>query len=137
FRLRTILSLLATIVAVAVALEVIWIARHVLTWVLISLFLALALNPAVEWFQRHGISRRGWAAALTYVLTVGLFAGIGFTFVPAPQSASRRSRSPSGRSSGCLRAPPGPRASTACSPSAPRRAGARSATTSTGPSAAT
>jgi predicted PurR-regulated permease PerM len=53
FRLRTILSLLVIIVAVAVVLEVIWIARHVLTWIAISLFLALALNPAVEWLQRR------------------------------------------------------------------------------------
>jgi predicted PurR-regulated permease PerM len=82
FRLRTILSLLATIIAVAIVLEIVWIARHVLTWVLISLFLALALNPAVEWFQRHGVPRRGWATALTYVLTLGFFIGIGFTFVP-------------------------------------------------------
>ncbi len=82
FRLRTILSLLATIIAVAIVLEVIWISRHVLTWVAISIFLALALNPAVEWFQRHGVPRRGWAAALTYLLTIGFFIAIGFTFVP-------------------------------------------------------
>ena len=82
FRLRTVLSLLATIIAVAVVLEVIWIARHVLTWILISLFLAVALNPAVEWFQRRGVKRRGWATAITYVLVLGFFVGIGFTFVP-------------------------------------------------------
>jgi predicted PurR-regulated permease PerM len=82
FRLRTILAILGAIIAVAVALEVIWIARHVLTWVLISLFLALALNPAVEWFMRHGVPRRGWAAALTYFLTLAFFVAIGFTFVP-------------------------------------------------------
>jgi predicted PurR-regulated permease PerM len=82
FRLRTVLSLLATIVAVAVVLEVIWIARHVLTWILISLFLALALNPAVEWLQQHGVKRRGSAAAITYVLAIAFFVGIGFTFVP-------------------------------------------------------
>jgi predicted PurR-regulated permease PerM len=82
FRLRTILSLLATIIAVAVVLEVIWIARHVLVWVLISVFLALALNPAVDWFQRHGLSRRGGAAAVTYLLTLAFFVGIGFLFVP-------------------------------------------------------
>ena len=81
-RLRTILSLLATIIAVAVVLEVIWIARHVLVWVLISLFLALALNPAVDWFQRHGLSRRGGAAAVTYLLALGFLVGIGFLFVP-------------------------------------------------------
>jgi predicted PurR-regulated permease PerM len=82
FRLHTILALLATIIAVAVTLEVLWIARHVLTWVVISVFLALALNPAVEWFQRHGIRRRGLAAALAYLLTLVFFVGIGFTFLP-------------------------------------------------------
>jgi predicted PurR-regulated permease PerM len=82
FRLRTVLSLLGTIVAVAVFLEVIWIARHVLTWILISLFLAVALNPAVGWFQRHGVKRRGAAAAVTFLLALAFLAAISFTFVP-------------------------------------------------------
>jgi predicted PurR-regulated permease PerM len=82
FRLRTVLSLLLTIIAVAVVLEVIWIARHVLSWVVISLFLALALNPAVEWLQGHGFKRRGAAAAIAYVLALVAIVGIGFTFVP-------------------------------------------------------
>jgi predicted PurR-regulated permease PerM len=82
FRLHTILALLATIIAVAITLEVIWIARHVLTWVVISVFLALTLNPAVEWLQRHGIRSRGLAAAIAYLLTLAFFVGIGFTFVP-------------------------------------------------------
>ncbi|MGZ4319482.1 MAG: AI-2E family transporter, partial [Gaiellaceae bacterium] len=82
FRLQTILALLATIIAVAITLEVIWIARNVLTWVVISAFLALALNPLVEWLQRHGIRSRGWAAATAYLLTLAFFVAIGFTFVP-------------------------------------------------------
>ena len=82
FRLRTVLSLLATIIAVAIALEVIWIARHVLTWILISLFLALALNPAVDWLQRKGLSSRGAAAGITFLLAIGIVVGIGFAFVP-------------------------------------------------------
>jgi predicted PurR-regulated permease PerM len=61
---------------------VVWIARHVLTWVVISVFLALTLNPAVEWLQRHGIRSRGLAAAIAYLLTLAFFVGIGFTFVP-------------------------------------------------------
>jgi len=81
-RLRTALSLLLTFIAVAVVLEVIWIARHVLTWVIISLFLALALNPAVEWLQAHGFKRRGAAAAIAYLLALVAIVGIGFTFVP-------------------------------------------------------
>ena len=83
FQLRTVLLLLVIIIAVAVALEVIWIARHVLTWILISLFLALALNPAVEWLQRRrGLKRRGAAAAVAYLLALGFVVAIGFTFVP-------------------------------------------------------
>ena len=82
FRLRTVLTLLATIIATAVVLEVLWIARHVLTWVLISLFLALALNPAVEWFMSHGMKRRGSAAAVTYLLALAAIVAIGFLFVP-------------------------------------------------------
>ena len=45
FPVRTILTVLGTIIAVAVVLEVIMIARHVIVWILISLFLALAMNP--------------------------------------------------------------------------------------------
>jgi predicted PurR-regulated permease PerM len=71
FPVRTILTVLGTTVAVAVVLEVIWIARHVIVWILISLFLALAMNPAVEWFQRHGIRRRGYASAVTFFLVLG------------------------------------------------------------------
>ncbi len=82
FRLRTVLSLLATIIAVAVVLEVIWIARHVLTWILIALFLALALNPAVDWFQQRGVRRRGAAAAVTFLLAIAFVALVGFLFVP-------------------------------------------------------
>jgi len=70
------------IIAVAVVLEVIWISRHVLTWVIISVFLALALNPAVEWFQSHGLKRRGAAAAVTFLLAIAFIVAIGFTFVP-------------------------------------------------------
>ena len=67
FPVRTILTVLGTIIAVAVVLEVIWISRHVVVWILISLFLALAMNPAVDFFQRHGIRSRGLASGVTFV----------------------------------------------------------------------
>ena len=82
FPVRTILTVLGTIIAVAVVLEVIWIARHVITWILISLFLALAMNPAVEYFQRHGIRRRGLAAGVTFILVLAALAGLGALLVP-------------------------------------------------------
>jgi predicted PurR-regulated permease PerM len=82
FRARTILVVLGIVLSVALALQVIWLARQVLTWILISIFLALALNPAVEWFQRRGIRHRGVAAALTYLVTLSALTMIGALFIP-------------------------------------------------------
>ena len=72
----------AIVLSVAAVLEVLWIARHVLTWVLISLFLALALNPAVEWLQRHHVRSRGLAVAVTYLGVAIVVVAIGASFVP-------------------------------------------------------
>ena len=81
FRARSILMILGLALAVVLVIEIVLSARQVLSWILISLFLALALNPAVEWLQRRGV-RRGLAAALTYVAAFGGIAGIGFLFIP-------------------------------------------------------
>jgi predicted PurR-regulated permease PerM len=82
FRARTILALLGIVLAVALTLQVVWLARQVITWILIALFLALALNPAVNWLQAHGIRRRGFATALAYLGTLGALFGVGALFVP-------------------------------------------------------
>src|SRR5262249_23962142 len=82
FRATTVLAILGIAIAVGITLEVIWIARHILAWVLIAVFLALALNPAVDWFQRHGVHRRGVATAITVLLTLAGLAGLGALFIP-------------------------------------------------------
>ena len=82
FRATTILAVLGIAIAVALLLEIIWIAREVLTWILIAVFLALALNPAVSWFQEHGIKRRGLAAGLTFLLVFIGLAALGALFIP-------------------------------------------------------
>ena len=82
FRVRTILAVLGLTIAVLAVLKVVLVARHVLTWILISIFLTLALNPAVDWLQRRGIRRRGIAAAVTYVAAIVGITGVGFVFIP-------------------------------------------------------
>jgi len=79
---RTVVNVLLIVLGFVLLLEVIWISRQVITWILVALFLALALNPAVEFFQRVGISRRGYAAALTSFLTLLVMVGLGSLFVP-------------------------------------------------------
>src|SRR5262245_8294375 len=81
-RTRTLVRILFTIVAVAVLLEVIWISRHVITWILIAVFLALALDPLVSFIQRRTGAGRSLAIALSYLVIVLVLVGIGATFVP-------------------------------------------------------
>ena len=81
-RPRTILRVLLLVLAVAIVLEVVWISRHVLSWVAISLFLALALDPLVGWIQRRTHLGRGPAIALAYLLVLIVIVGVGATFVP-------------------------------------------------------
>jgi predicted PurR-regulated permease PerM len=81
-RPRTILRVLTLIVAVAVVLEVVWLARHVISWLVIALFLALALNPLVGWLERRTGLRRSASIVLAYVLVLLVIIGVGLTFVP-------------------------------------------------------
>jgi predicted PurR-regulated permease PerM len=82
FRARTILAVLGILIGVGLVLYVLWVARHVLSWILIALFLTLALNPAVEFFQRHGVRGRGLASGLTFLIAIAVIAGLGVLFIP-------------------------------------------------------
>jgi predicted PurR-regulated permease PerM len=82
FRPRTILAVIGIVLAVSATLALVWAARQVLTWIIVALFLALALNPAVEFFQRRGLARRGVAAGLTFLLAIGAIVALGWLFVP-------------------------------------------------------
>src|SRR6266576_5295725 len=68
---RTVFRILGIIIATAIVLEVIWIARHVLTWIFIALFLALALNPAVDRLEAR-LRRRGVATGIVYIAALGV-----------------------------------------------------------------
>src|SRR5215213_4447779 len=73
---RTVAAALLTAVVVLVALFLLWQVRTFLGWLVIALFLAAVLNPAVNWLQRrHRLMKRPLAIALTYlgVLVVVLF----------------------------------------------------------------
>jgi predicted PurR-regulated permease PerM len=82
FPVRTILTVLGIAISVLMLLWVIWIVRSVITWILIALFLSLALNPAVDWLQRRGVHRRGIAVAIALGGTLLALAGIGALFIP-------------------------------------------------------
>jgi len=82
-RPRNIVSVALILVGLAIALWVVYTARHVLTWVFVALFLALALDPAVAALQRRTpISRRLSAAAVIYLVALAVLVGLGFLLVP-------------------------------------------------------
>ena len=82
FRPRTVLQVAGVLLGVAIALWVVWVAHRVITWVLVALFLALALNPAVRFLQTHGLRRRGAAAAVIYLAAMGVAALMAALFIP-------------------------------------------------------
>jgi predicted PurR-regulated permease PerM len=82
FRPRAVLVVLGVALVAFIALRVIWVTRDVLIWVAIALFLAMALNPAVDWLQARGLRRRGASVAVVFVGTVLTVIAVGALFVP-------------------------------------------------------
>jgi len=80
-RPRAILLVLGVLLGVVVALRLVILAEKGLTVIAIALFLALALNPAVEFFQRRGLGR-GSAVAAVSGLAIVVFTLLALVFVP-------------------------------------------------------
>jgi predicted PurR-regulated permease PerM len=81
FRPRTVFVVIGILVASFITLKILWISRHVLSWIFIALFLALALNPAVDRLERR-VKRRGLATGIVYIAALVAVALIGWLFVP-------------------------------------------------------
>jgi predicted PurR-regulated permease PerM len=81
-RSRTVLSVLGITLAVAFVVWVIWATRGVLGWIVIATFLAIALDPAVGFFQRRVAARRSYAAIIVFVLAVLVIGGIAYLLIP-------------------------------------------------------
>ena len=56
-------------------------ARSVIILIVVSLFLAVGLNPVVESLVRRGL-RRGFAIGVVFLVVVGVFVAFGFAVVP-------------------------------------------------------
>jgi predicted PurR-regulated permease PerM len=80
-RPSTVLAVLGLTFGFLLLLYVTWISRQVLTWIIVAIFLTLALNPAVEAFERRGL-RRGIATAVTSLLALGVMVAAGSLFIP-------------------------------------------------------
>jgi predicted PurR-regulated permease PerM len=81
FRPRTILVVLGVTILVLIILALGYLAWHVITWILIAVFLAAALNPAVQYLEARGV-RRGPAAGLVFLAALLAMTGLGFLVIP-------------------------------------------------------
>jgi predicted PurR-regulated permease PerM len=80
-RPSTILMVFGIAVLVGLMVAIAFRAWHVLTWILIAMVLATALNPAVAAFERRGM-KRGWASTLVFGLAMTFVTAIGFLVIP-------------------------------------------------------
>jgi predicted PurR-regulated permease PerM len=80
-RPRTILLVLGISILVGLALMLVYLAWHVVTWILIAILLAAALNPAVEAIERRGRSRP-MAATVVFAIALMVVTGLGLLVIP-------------------------------------------------------
>jgi predicted PurR-regulated permease PerM len=67
---REVVRIVLIVVAVAICLYLIYRVRKPLSWILISIFLAAALSPPVNWLARR--MRRGFAVTIVYLGLLGV-----------------------------------------------------------------
>jgi predicted PurR-regulated permease PerM len=78
---RAIVRIVLTVCATVGLLYVLYLVRSVVLLLFISVFLAVALGPAVDFFQRGPVPR-GAAILVVYVLMMGSVVGVGLLVVP-------------------------------------------------------
>jgi predicted PurR-regulated permease PerM len=82
FRPRAVLVVLGIIIAAYLLLQIVEAAQGILIWIFVAIFLALALNPAVDGLQRRGIKRRGVAVSIVFIGAILAIAALAATIVP-------------------------------------------------------
>ena len=80
-RPRTIFVVLGLVVLVGLVLLLLFLAWQVLTWILIAILLAAALNPAVERIEQRGLGRP-WAAGIVFLLALLALGLVGALVIP-------------------------------------------------------
>lgn len=79
---RAILKVLLVTAATAAVLYVVYLIRSILGMVFISIFLAVALGPAVDLYQHRARMPRSLAIVFVYLTILGAIVGLGLLVVP-------------------------------------------------------
>jgi predicted PurR-regulated permease PerM len=77
----TVVVVVFTLLAIAGGLFLLWQLSEILRWLVIALFLAVALDPAVSWVTRRGVPRAP-AILLVYLLLLLVIGGLSALVLP-------------------------------------------------------
>lgn len=77
----TVVAVTLTLALLVGAAVLLWQVRDVLRWIVIALFLAVALDPAVNQLQRRGL-KRGLAIGVVYLVLLLVVVALGFVVFP-------------------------------------------------------
>ena len=83
---RAVLVVMLTALALLGGLYLLWELRNIVVWCMVAVFLTVALNPAVDWLDRHGFPR---VVAIVLVYLALLFLVVGITALLLPPLISQ------------------------------------------------
>lgn len=78
---RTVVVVVFTLLAIVAGLYLLWRLNEILQWLIIAIFLAVALAPPVDWLSRRRLPRV-LAILLVYVVLLLALAGLGALLLP-------------------------------------------------------
>jgi predicted PurR-regulated permease PerM len=78
---RTIWATIAAVVLTLVAVYLVHEVARVIAWIVVALFFAVVLNPAVDFLQHKARMRRGIATTVVLLIAVGALAALLYAFI--------------------------------------------------------
>ena len=78
--LATILATVGVIVGVYAVGQILFHLKSILLTLVVGSFIAMLLNPIVQWLMRHGVRRRGYAVTVVMVVALVVFSGLAVAF---------------------------------------------------------
>jgi predicted PurR-regulated permease PerM len=80
--LRTILLLVAVLLGVAIVLWLVAATHRIIVWLLIAVFLAVAINPLIALLERKGVRPRWLSVTIGLLILTAALIGLGWLLVP-------------------------------------------------------
>jgi predicted PurR-regulated permease PerM len=78
---RKTLIVIGLVLATLIGLAFVWAIRHVVSWIVVAAFFAVALDPLVNWVQGRLVRRRATATLLVFLAAFMVVCGLGALIV--------------------------------------------------------